>query len=56
MRSAEAAPAGEERLLRKSAGGVAVVERSGSSGAILVVSCPVVFMQQSLGSVVIGMN
>ena len=56
MRSAEAAPAGEERLLRKTADGATVVERDGSSGTILEVSCPVVFMQQPLGSVVIGMN
>jgi HD-GYP domain-containing protein (c-di-GMP phosphodiesterase class II) len=44
------------RLLREAADGTAVRERPGPSGMILEISCPVIFMGQSLGTVVIGMN
>jgi len=49
-------PLAQGRLLRRAADGTTVTERPAPAGAILEISCPVVFMEQSLGSVVIGMN
>lgn len=54
--SRKTVPVAEGRLLRKAADGTTVKECLGSSGTILEITCPVVFMEQSLGSVVIGMN
>jgi HD-GYP domain-containing protein (c-di-GMP phosphodiesterase class II) len=44
------------RLLREAADGTTVREYTGLSGVVLEIMSPVVFMEQSLGSVVIGMN
>lgn len=44
------------RLLRKAADGATVKELVIPSGTVFEISCPVVFMKKSLGSVIIGMN
>jgi putative nucleotidyltransferase with HDIG domain len=44
------------RLYRKAADGTTVKELPSPSGNILEISCPIVFMEKSLGSVTIGMN
>jgi len=44
------------RLLRQAADGTTVREYPIQTGLILEISCPIVFMEQSLGSVFIGMN
>jgi putative nucleotidyltransferase with HDIG domain len=56
MGDGESIPVAEGRLLRKAPDGTTVVESVTASGTILDISCPVVFMDRSLGSVVIGMN
>jgi HD-GYP domain-containing protein (c-di-GMP phosphodiesterase class II) len=52
----ETAPVARGRLLRKAADGTTVRELVTPSGTVFEISCPVVFMKKSLGSVVIGMN
>ena len=44
------------RLLRRTADGTTARELPSSSGAIFEISCPIVFMHKSLGSVIVGMN
>jgi HD-GYP domain-containing protein (c-di-GMP phosphodiesterase class II) len=44
------------QLFRKSADGTTVRELPNPSGTVFEISCPVVFMNKSLGSVIIGMN
>ena len=56
MGGGEIATAEQGRLLRNTADGTTVMERPTPSGTILEISCPVIFMDKSLGSVVIGMN
>lgn len=43
-------------LYRKSADGVTVKEIANPSGTIFEISCPIVFMKKTLGSVVVGVN
>jgi HD-GYP domain-containing protein (c-di-GMP phosphodiesterase class II) len=52
----ETIPASQGRLYRKAADGTTVKELPNSSGTIFEISCPIVFMKKSLGSVIIGMN
>jgi HD-GYP domain-containing protein (c-di-GMP phosphodiesterase class II) len=52
----ETAPVARGRLLRKTADGTTVRELATPSGTIFEISCPVVFMKKSMGSVIIGMN
>ncbi|MEJ2721552.1 MAG: HD domain-containing protein [bacterium] len=54
--SGRRAAAADGRLIRETADGTTVREYASSSGTMLEVICPIVFMEQSLGSVVIGMN
>jgi HD-GYP domain-containing protein (c-di-GMP phosphodiesterase class II) len=56
MGKGKTAPAADGRLLQKAADGTTVMEPFDASGTLLQISCPVVFMGQSLGTVVIGMN
>jgi HD-GYP domain-containing protein (c-di-GMP phosphodiesterase class II) len=44
------------RLFRQAADGTAVTEVTDSAGGIFEILCPIVFMNKSLGSVIIGMN
>ena len=48
------APQGQ--LYREAADGTIVKELTNSSNSIFEISCPIVFMKKSLGSVIIGMN
>jgi HD-GYP domain-containing protein (c-di-GMP phosphodiesterase class II) len=43
-------------LYRHSAGGVTVKEITNPSGSIFEISCPIVFMKKTMGSVVVGVN
>ncbi|MFO7568360.1 MAG: HD domain-containing protein [Smithellaceae bacterium] len=52
----ESMPVAQGRLYRKSADGVTVNELSDSSGTLFEISCPIVFMKKTLGSVIVGMN
>ena len=54
--SGETMPLAQGRVLRKAADGTTVKELPNPSGTIFEISCPVVFMKKSLGSVIIGMN
>ena len=54
--SGETMPVAQGRVLRKAADGTTVKELTNPSGTIFEISCPVVFMKKSLGSVIIGMN
>lgn len=54
--SGETMPLAQGRVLRKAADGTTVKELTNPSGTIFEISCPVVFMKKSLGSVIIGMN
>jgi HD-GYP domain-containing protein (c-di-GMP phosphodiesterase class II) len=47
---------GQGRFYGKSPGGASVYEVSGPSGALFEIWCPIVFMNATLGSVVVGMN
>ncbi len=49
-------PAARGRLIRDIADGTTVRELTNSTGSIFEISCPIVFMKKSLGSVIIGMN
>lgn len=49
-------PVAEGLSLRKSADGTSVRQVAMPSGIVFEISCPVVFMDRSLGSVIIGMN
>ena len=49
-------PAAQGRLYKEAADGTTVKELTKSSGIIFEISCPIVFMKKSLGSVIIGMN
>ena len=44
------------RLYRKTSDGTTVTELTNSSGSIFEILCPIVFMKESLGSVIIGMD
>lgn len=46
----------EGRLLKKASDGTTVKELLSASGTIFEISCPIVFMNKSLGSVIVGMN
>jgi HD-GYP domain-containing protein (c-di-GMP phosphodiesterase class II) len=52
----ETKPVAQGQLFREAADGTTVKELTNSSGSIFEISCPIVFMNKSLGSVVIGMN
>jgi len=54
--SGETVPVAQGQFLRKAADGTTVREVVNASGTIFEISCPVVFMNKSLGSVIIGMN
>jgi HD-GYP domain-containing protein (c-di-GMP phosphodiesterase class II) len=56
MWSGKTAKVAEGQLLKKDTDGTTVVERHGPSGATFEIACPVVFMEQSLGTVIIGMD
>ena len=49
-------PFAQGRIYREADDGTTVKELTISSGKIYEISCPIVFMKKSLGSVVIGMN
>ncbi len=52
----ETIPVAQGRLFREAADGTTVKEVPNPSGTIFEISCPIVFMKKSLGSVIIGMN
>jgi HD-GYP domain-containing protein (c-di-GMP phosphodiesterase class II) len=52
----ETLPVVQGRLYREAADGTTVKELPSPSGTIYQISCPIVFMKKSLGSVTIGMN
>jgi HD-GYP domain-containing protein (c-di-GMP phosphodiesterase class II) len=52
----ETIPVAQGRLFREAADGTTVKELPNPSGTIFEISCPIVFMKKSLGSVIIGMN
>ena len=52
----ETKPIARGRIFRESADGATVKELTNSTGSIFEISCPIVFMKKSLGSVIIGMN
>jgi len=52
----ETEPVAQGRLIRGTADGAIVRELTNSTGSIFEISCPIVFMKKSLGSVIIGMN
>jgi len=52
----ETQPVAQGQLFREAADGTTVKELTNSSGSIFEILCPIVFMNKSLGSVVIGMN
>ena len=52
----KAKPVALGRLYREAADGTTVRELTNSSGSIFEISCPIVFMKKTLGSVTIGMN
>ena len=49
-------PVTQGRLVRKSQDGTTVEESSGSSGSFFEISSPIVFMNKSMGSVVLAVN
>jgi HD-GYP domain-containing protein (c-di-GMP phosphodiesterase class II) len=52
----ETMPAAQGRLIRKATDGTTVTELPDQSGAIFEISCPIVFMKKTMGSVILGMN
>ena len=52
----ETRPVAQGRLFREAADGTTVKELPNPSGTIFEISCPIVFMKKSLGSVIIAMN
>ena len=52
----ESKPVAKGRLYRKAADGTTVTELTNSSESIFEILCPIVFMKEPLGSVIIGMN
>jgi len=52
----ETKPVAQGQLFREAADGTTVKELTNSSGSIFEILCPIVFMNKSLGSVIIGMN
>jgi putative nucleotidyltransferase with HDIG domain len=52
----ETKPVDQGQLIREAADGTTVRELTNSTGSIFEISCPIVFMKKSLGSVIIGMN
>lgn len=54
--SGEVAPVGQGSIIRKEKDGTEVRELSRSSGSIFEISCPVIFMNKNMGSVVLAIN
>jgi HD-GYP domain-containing protein (c-di-GMP phosphodiesterase class II) len=52
----ETKPVAQGRLIKDTTDGTIVREVTNSTGSIFEITCPILFMKKSLGSVIIGMN